>query len=160
MSDYNLVDIDEIFITTNSIVGRAIMDNPSTFKFDFSKKDDRTLYTHYFLEILINFIEEQCCNNVVFYNNTLTKDPFRNKLINKTKKIFGFKVWDGVWDMVTFTEMIKANFPIVDDFEVYARSETKPKTFKHIKRFLVKEGYTRLEDTFFQNLANKMIVCG
>lgn len=160
MIDYNLIDIDRIFIQTNQQVSEYLINAGLPLTFDFSKKDDKTLYTHFFLSGICEFIKQGKCNNSIFFSNQLTKDAFRNALITKIKKIFGFKIWESITEFAEFERLLEGGYTIKDQFEVYANSETKPKTFKHIKRYLVKDGFTALSDTYFQELSNKMIVCG
>jgi len=103
---------------------------------------------------------ETCSSKLVFYNNTITKDVFRNKLIQKLRRIFGFKIWDGVWESYVFQSMVRTNdIKIIDQFELFVQKETKPKTFKHIKKYLEKEGLKAMSDTYFRDVVSKMTVC-
>lgn len=154
-------DIDSIFIKTNKQVCQYLIDHGLPLSFDYSIKDNQRMYIHHFLIILCNFLlENPNKTRMVFYSNTLTKDPFRNKVIEKVKKIFGFKIWEGVWTHNEFIKILKdKKVEIIDDFELFITKESKPKSFKHIKKFLEKEGFKSL-DTYFKDIANKMIVCG
>jgi len=74
------------------------------------------------------------------------------------KKIFGFKFYEGIWTHSEFLKVIKGNTTTVDAFELFVQEESKPKTFKHIKKYLEKEGYKALTDTYFKDIANKMLI--
>lgn len=158
---YNIYiyDIDQLFIKTNKMTAKYLVSCGLPLTFDFSKKDNQKIFTHHFLTILCDFIMENPHNcKMIFYSNTLTKDPFRNNLITKMKKIFGFKIYEGVWGHSEFLKVIKGSSVTVDEFELFIQLESKPKTFKHIKKFLEKEGYKALNDTYFKDIANKMII--
>lgn len=161
---YNIYiyDIDQLFLKANKAVAQYLINSGLPILFDFSDKDHKNIYMHYFLVTLCDFIVENPHNcKMIFYSNMLTKDPFRNDLIKKIKKIFGFKIWEGIWEHMEFLDILKSkDINIIDQFELYIQSETKPKSFKHIKKYLEKEGFKALNDTYFQDIANKMIVCG
>lgn len=160
---YNIYiyDIDQLFIKTNKLVAKYLISCGLPLTFDFSKKDNQKIFEHYFLVNLCDFIMENPHNcKMIFYSNTLTKDPFRNKVITKIKKIFGFKIYEGIWTHSEFLNLLKGRYSEVDDkFELFVQEESKPKTFKHIKKFLEKEGFKALNDTYFKDVANKMLVC-
>ena len=160
---YNIYiyDIDDIFINTNKEVARYLIKAGLPLTFDFSKKDNQKLFIHFFLCNLCDFIKSNPHNRkMIFYSNTLTKDPFRIKVISKVKQIFGFKIWEGVWSHKEFLKILdfrKASF--IDEFELFIQEESKPKTLKHVKKYLEKEGFLFLGDTFFTDIINKMIIC-
>jgi len=159
---YNIYiyDIDQLFIKTNKMVAQYLVSYGLPLTFDFSNKDNQILFIHYFLVLLCDFIIENPNDcKMIFYSNTLTKDPFRNNVITKIKRIFGFKIYEGIWTHSDFLKVIKGNTTTVDQFELFLQQESKPKTFKHIKKYLEKEGFKALSDTYFKDVANKMIVC-
>jgi hypothetical protein len=141
------------------MVAQYLINTGLPLTFDFSKKDNQKIFKHYFINLLCEFIMENPHNcKMIFYSNTLTKDPFRNKVITDIKKIFGFKIYEGVWSHSDFLKVIKGNSVTVDEFELFVQEESKPKTFKHIKKFLEKDGYKALNDTYFKDIANKMLI--
>jgi hypothetical protein len=156
-----IVDIDELFTRTNTTVAQYLENTGLPLSFDFSNKFNKDIYTHYFLNIITEMLRtETCSSKLVFYNNTITKDVFRNKLIQKLRRIFGFKIWDGVWESYVFQSMVRTNdIKIIDQFELFVQKETKPKTFKHIKKYLEKEGLKAMSDTYFRDVVSKMTVC-
>ncbi len=161
---YNIYiyDVDQLFIKTNKMVAKYLISCGLPLTFDFSKKDNQKIFIHYFLVLLCDFIVENPNNTkMIFYSNTLTKDPFRNTVISKIKKIFGVKIWEGVWSHPDFLKVLKGKqTDIIDQFELFVQQESKPKTFKHIKKYLEKEGFKALNDTYFKDITNKMaIVC-
>lgn len=158
---YNIYiyDIDQLFINTNKMVAKYLISCGLPLTFDFSKKDNQKIFEHYFLVLLCDFITENPHNcKMIFYSNTLTKDPFRNNVITKIKRIFGFKIYEGIWTHSEFLKVIKGNTTTVDEFELFVQQESKPKTFRHIKKYLEKEGFKALTDTYFKHIANKMII--
>lgn len=156
-----IYDIDQLFIKTNKMVAQYMMSCGLPLTFDFSKKDNQKIFIHYFLVVLCDFIVENPNNcKMVFYSNTLTKDPFRNKVIDKVKKIFGVKIWEGLWSHAEFLKILKGkHVDIIDNFELFIQEETKPKSFRHIKKFLEKEGFKALNDSYFQDISHKMTIC-
>ena len=153
--------IDQIFNSTNKMVGQYLLNQGLPITFDFSNKFNKAIYTHYFLNNLCEYIRTYPYDNkLMLYNDTLSKDVFRNSIIKKVKRIFGIKIWNGVWDFYTFVGKLKDNdITLVDQFEVYIEAETKPKTFRHIKKYLEKEGFKALSDNYFKDIANKMAIC-
>lgn len=154
------VNLDSIFKQTNKMVGEYLLNQGLPITFDFSDKNNKAIYTHYFLnnvcESLRTYTGKQ---KLIFYNNTLSKDVFRNKLIAKVRRIFGFKIFDGVWDIVPFLQMVRErDIQIIDNLELLIKCDCKPKTFRHIKKYLEKEGLKALNDTYFKDISNKMLI--
>jgi ligand-binding SRPBCC domain-containing protein len=80
-------------------------------------------------------------------------------MIKKVKKIFGIRIWESPYSLNTFLEKLKNNdVDIKDPFEVWIHSDNKPKSFKHIKKYLDKEGFTSLAEIHFTDIANKMAI--
>jgi hypothetical protein len=155
-------DLDVIFKQTNRMVMEYLTNMGLPLDFDFTNKDNQKIYTHYFLVILCDFIISNPHNRkMIFYSNMFTKDTFRKNLIQKIKKIFGIKIWESIWSHSEFLFLLdEKHVNLYDEFELFVESETKPKTFKHIKKYLEKEGFKALSDTYFKDIANKMVVCG
>lgn len=154
----SLIDIDRIFKSSNIHFGKCLTDIGLSNNFDFSQKINKRLYTHSFLITLCDFIV--ICPSIYkmkFYSNTNTKDAFRNSLLKKVKSIFGFDILNG--DTV-FPDIAKKIFindaGMISTLEIFFNTSTNPKSFKHIKRYLEKNGLKRLQDSYFQNITNKM----
>lgn len=156
-----LVDIDEIFRQTNKHFAILLEDLGLVPTFDFDIKNNRTLYTHQFLHSICEYIKSRNNSHTLyFFNNSLTKDKFRNKLLKKIKTIFGFMIWDDSKSIDRFMECIDNNLCVdVNALEIFFNSEKNKKSLKHIKKYLQKEGLQFLNDTYFQEIANKMIIC-
>ena len=157
-----IYDIDELFKNTNKKFYKHLLKIglPLT-SFDFANKDNQKLFTHFFLTTLCDFIMKnphKC--KMVFYSNIYTKDNFQKQLIKKIRQIFGFKIWEGVWEHSEFLTLLKnEHVNLIDKFEIYVQSETKPKSLKHVKKYLKKEGFKELDGVYFQDLNRKMLVC-
>ena len=156
--DEYIEDIDIVFKRTNNNIGEFVSNHGEGISFDFTDKNNKRLYTHYFLYNIceqIKIIEHK----LIYYNNTVSKDPFRNALISKTRRIFGLKIFDGVWDFRKFVDLLSYQYiGVVDRFELFVDCDCKPKNMKHIKKYLEKEGLSQLGDTYFKDIANKMLI--
>ena len=115
-----LVDIDDIFKSTNTTVAQYLENTGLPLSFDFSNKFNKDIYTHYFLNIITEMLRtETCTSKLVFYNNTITKDVFRNKLIQKLRRIFipvniCRKFWDCTYlSGLAYQELIR-NIPVIN----------------------------------------------
>ena len=153
-------DIDYVFMQTNNAIKDFLLDHNLSISFDFSDKNNRVLYTHFFLQSICEFIKiKSPYNKIIFYNNALNKDNFRNNLIKKIVKIFGIKIFSGIWDIKQFMSLVVNKDSLVyDKFETLINCNCKPKSFKHIKKYLIAEGLVQLQDSYFQDVANKMII--
>lgn len=150
-------DIDSIFRETNIEFSRILQALNMSVSFDFSNKYNKTLYTHTFLKVILSHIEVSQ-NRLCFYSNKVSKDPFRNSLIKKLKSIFGFKIFEDVYE---FSEIVsKLEGCYMAELEIFFDKETKPKTFKHIKKYLEKTGLKMMNDVVFKDIANKMLILG
>lgn len=157
----NIINIDNIFKFSNKKLVQYLTDLGLTDNlFDFSNKDNKVLYTHFFIHTLCDEIKNiDIKSKLIYYNNTLTKDSFRNSLIKKIKQIFGIKIYDGIWELNDFVEMLKRKeVSVYDSFEKLYNCDCKPKSLKHIRKFLEKEGLRFLNETYFQEIANKMTI--
>lgn len=155
-------DMDDMFMRANNDFCKYIIERGFSTSFDFENKDFQKLYIHFFLKTLCDFIISNPNNTkTVFYANIHEMSDFHKNTVKKVKKIFGFRIWEGIWKHADFIKLLKdGTANLVDKFELFVRSETKPKTFKHIKKYLEKEGLKELGNSYFKDLANKMAVCG
>lgn len=155
-------DMEDLFKKTNKKFCKYLITKGFELSFDFSNKDFQKLYIHFFLTNICDFIMQNPHNcKMIFYTNIYTLEDFHKEMIKKLKKIFGFKIWEGIWKHSEFLQLLKdRHVNLIDKFELFVQSETKPKSFKHIKKYLEREGFKELNDSYFKDLANKMIVCG
>ena len=152
-------DIDTIFKKSNIIFASTLLDLGLDVDFNFVSTYNKNLYTHAFLHTACEYIKSLRNYRVTFYNNTLTKDPFKIRLIKKFKRIFGFKILDGILEFSTMVFKIKSHSSEwTPRLEVFLMTENKPKTFKHIKKYLLKTGLTQLNDEYFRQISNKMLI--
>lgn len=155
------VDIDTLFRKTNIYFAKILKGLFMDVTFDFSVKYNRTIYKHAFLNMICEDISSQELNyRLYFYSNNLTKDKFRNSLIKKMKTIFGFKVLEDVMDFSEVIEKFESNdCEFVPKLRIFLQKDTKPKTFKHIKRYLEKEGLKDMGN-FFKDVSSKLLIMG
>lgn len=155
-----LVDIDLIFKQTNKNYVQSMEEMGLTPKFDFDNKFDKKSYYHQFLYTICEFLKNKNSDySLCFYNNSMTKDKFRNILLKKTKKIFGFRIWDDMRDLDTFIQLIEKRSCIdYSALELFFELDRTQKKFKYIRNFLEKEGLTFLNDSYFNDLSNKFIL--
>ena len=158
--DIIIEDIDNTFKLTNRVVGNYCQKIGFPFTFDFKDKNNRSLYKNYFIQNICEYIKLYSCNKrTIFYNNLTTKDPFRQKLVDKIQKILGIKIFHGTWDYSTFCFLLKtSNTSITEQMDILIDCDCKPKNFKHIKKYLEKEGMTHLNDSYFKELSNMMAI--
>ena len=155
-------DIDNTFKLTNKSISLYCKQVGLPLTFDFRDKNNRAIYKNYFILHICEFIKQYSCNRrTIFYNNLTSKDPFRQKLVEKIRRIFGIKVFHGTWDYSTFCDLLKTSDTfLTEQMDILINCDCKPKNFKHIKKYLEKEGLYHLNDIYFQELANMMtIVC-
>lgn len=160
--EVSLFDIDSVFKDTNKVVGQYLLDKGLPITFDFKDKFNKALYTHEFIKAVCNLIKSYPSTSrpFIIYNNILTKDEFRNNLLKKIQRIFGIKIFNGIWDIRTFKDLLlDCSVHVYDDFEKLVNCDCKPKSFKHIKKYLEKEGLTNLNDVYFKDISNIMAVC-
>ncbi len=159
--DFRIVftDIDTLFRETNIFFSKILKGMFIDVTFDFSVKYNRTIYKHAFLKIICNHVQSQELNyKLYFYSNNLTKDKFRNTLLKKFKTIFGFKVLDDVMDFSEIIDKIEDNdCELIPRLEVFFQNNSRPKTFKHIKRYLENEGLKDMGD-YYKEVSNKLLV--
>ena len=153
----HIVDIDEIFKDANYDFSILLESLGLTSTFDFSKRNNKKLYTHQFIKTFTEFLK-YAENDYVFFSNTLTKDRFRNQLLKKIKRIFKINIVEKNYtfeQLKTFFECRKAE--IVSEFESAFQNRKTP-SFRKISKYLEKEGLTFLNEKYFQDVVNKMII--
>lgn len=128
---------------------------------DLKSKDQQKIYLHFLLKEVCEFLKHQE-HKVIFYHNDWGDEcGFQMKIIKKIYKIFGIKIvthWLSFEDFCAALDSMEAK--ITTSFEYILNIETKPKTFRSIKKFLEKEGYTDLVENYFSDITNKMIILG
>lgn len=155
------IDIDTLFRETNIFFAKILRGMFIDVTFDFSKKYNRIIYKHAFLQTVCDYISSQELNyRLCFYSNNLTKDKFRNTLLRKLKTIFGFKIFEDVMDFSEIVEKFENNdCELIPKFQILFQKNTRPKTFKHIKKYLDKEGLKDM-GSYFQDVSNKLLIMG
>jgi len=155
-----LVNIDFLFKDANSYYSSILLSMYLTPEYDFSCSWDKSLYTHAFIITICEYIKKNSSPyKVCFYSYNGTKDTFRNKLISKVKKIFGFKILERDESFSDFAQKIEMrDASVIQMLEVFFAQTTKPKTFKYIKRYTKQHGLKTLKDEYFKDIANKMIL--
>jgi hypothetical protein len=125
---------------------------------DLSKKDQQKIYLHHFIIYICNRLK---CHNekIVFHINTFEICDIHVKMIKKIKQIFGIRIWESPYSLETFMDKLHNNeVEVKDPFEMWLHVDNKPKSFRHIKKYLDKEGFTFLSDTHFKDLTNKIAI--
>lgn len=153
-----IIDIDEIFKETNTNFAILLENMGIHANFDFSKRNNKKLYTHEFIRTFTEFLKHNIHTDFIFFSNTLTKDKFRNQLLKKIKRIFKITIWEENYDLEHFEYLIKnRNCLIISGLEMAFFKRTPP-SFKKIFKYLEKEGLTFLNEKYFQEVVNKMII--
>ena len=159
-SDIRIIDIERVFKTANYKYYKSHEVLGLEISFDFSKATNKRLYTHYFLISICDLIKENSGFRLILYRNTINMEKnFIDKLVKKVKTIFGFDIVECNMVFDDFVEgLIKDSGELVQKVEQIINSDKKPKTFKHIKKYLTKNGLTYLDDTFFEDIRNRMMI--
>lgn len=151
-----LVDIDCLFRQTNCDFYDLLVEMGIDTDFDFKKAHNKKLYTHSFIKTVTDYFKNKEDDfRPYFYSNLLTKDTFRNNLIKKIRRAFGFLVWEDIYEFEIIHEKLEdcdVNTKLIGLFN----TEKKIKSFKYVKRFLEKEGLTHLNEVYFKDLGNKI----
>lgn len=151
-----LVDIDCLFKATNNDFYIILQNLGLEIDFDFKKTHNKRLYAHSFIKTITNFLKNKTDGfRPYFYSNLLTKDTFRNNLIKKVKRIFGFSIWEDIYNFDVISDNLH-NCDINCKIEGLFSAEKRPKKFQQIRKNLIKEGLTELNDSYFQDLRSKM----
>lgn len=126
---------------------------------DLSKKDQQKIYTHYFIKTLCDELDISNNKKIIYYINLIDICSIHKKIIKKIVKIFGFRIYTHYYSLEQFLSKLKSNdCEIVDDFDTFLNKQSKPSSFRKIKRHLDKEGMTYLSDSYFQEIANKIAI--
>lgn len=160
MEDFDnlVVDIDTVFMETNRNFAVLLEQMGLLVDFNFSNKNNKKLYTHEFIKTFCEFLKSRTHLNIVFFSNNLTKDKFRNQLLAKVGRIFNIKVWKENYDYDEFRRRIDMkDAKILSGLEIAFQSN-RSLSFKKISKYLEKEGLTFLNETYFQNIVNKMVI--
>lgn len=153
-----IIDIDEVFKKTNENFYWLLEKMGLSQTFDFSKRNNKKLYTHEFIRTFTEFLKNNKDRNFVFFSNALTKDTFRNQLLGKIRRIFKINIVEKNFDfeqLDIYIQFRKAE--IISEFDSAFENRKQP-SFKKIKKYLEKEGLTFLNEQYFQEIVNKMIV--
>lgn len=159
-SHKELVDLDFLFKEANKFFARYFLELGATPSFDFKENHNKKLYTNEFIKVVCEFVKNRECNyTLYFYWDTSRNDTFRDKLVKKLKTMFGFKIWEGPETLEGFVQKVEDNdCDTITGLEVFLDSEKTLKGFKHIRKHLEKTGMTFLNDVYFSELSNKMIL--
>jgi hypothetical protein len=152
-----IIDIDEIFKETNDNFAMLLENLGLTVNFDFSKRNNKKLYTHEFIKTFTEFLKYNQ-QDFIFFSNLLTKDKFRNQLLSKIRRIFKINIIEKNFGMENLEYLLKIwNAEIISEFES-AFQNRKPPSFRKISKYLEKEGLIFLNEQYFQEVVNKMII--
>lgn len=157
---YNIYiqDLDIFFTQTNKLYYGYITN--MGLEVDLESKDHQKIYFHYFLVNLCEFLKDNPyeCKIIYYSNNLIRLHKFHKNIIKKIQQIFGIKIWEGDMSLESFLIDLKQWSNNADEFETFIRVDKKPKSFKHITKYLEKEGFKALTDTYFKDIANKMAI--
>lgn len=153
-------NLQDTFVLTNKMVGNYCQQSGIPLSFNFNNKNNKALYKNYFIynicELIKNYSNKQ---KTIFYNDITAIDPFRQKLVNKMRQILGIKVFSGTWNYSDFCTLLKTNDTFcTEQLDILIECDCKPKSFKHIKKYLEKEGLIYLNDSYFEELSNMMTI--
>lgn len=152
-----IIDIDEVFKDANVNFAILLENLGLTATFDFSKRNNKKLYTHEFIKTLTEFLK-YIRQDFIFFSNTLTKDKFRNQLLSKSRRIFKINIIEKNFDMEHLEYLLVIrNAEIISEFESAFQNRKTP-SFRKISKYLEKEGLTFLNEQYFQEVINKMAI--
>ena len=153
-----IIDIDEIFRDTNTNFAILLESLGLTTTFDFSKRNNKKLYTHEFIKTTTQFLKFNTHTDFIFFSNALTKDKFRNQLLAKIRRIFKIRIWNANYNLEHLEYLIDIrDCSTISGLEM-AFLNRKPPSFRKIYKYLEKEGLTFLNEQYFQDVVNKMII--
>jgi hypothetical protein len=149
-------DLEDVFKKTNVEFYEYI--TSIGLSLDLSKKDQQKIYFNHFIIHLCDLLKAHNCK-IVFFINTFSICKIQTSIIKKIKRIFGIRIWEYPCTMESFVEKLHIrSIDVTDIFEIWLNSENKPKSFRHIKKYLDKEGLTNLSDFHFQDITNKIAI--
>lgn len=152
-----IIDIDEVFKDANVNFAILLENLGLTTTFDFSKRNNKKLYTHEFIKTLTEFLK-YIRQDFIFFSNTLTKDKFRNQILSKSRRIFKINIIEKNFDMDHLEYLLGIrNAEIISEFELAFQNRKTP-SFRKISKYLEKEGLTFLNEQYFQEVVNKMAI--
>lgn len=152
-----IIDIDEVFKQTNENFYWLLKDLGLTANFDFSKRNNKKLYTHQFIKTFTEFLKN-INGEFVFFSNTLTKDKFRNQLLAKIRRIFKINIIEKNYTFEQLQYHLECrSAEIVSELESAFQNRKTP-SFRKISKYLEKEGLTFLNEQYFQEVINKMTI--
>ena len=152
-----IIDIDEVFKDANVNFAILLENLGLTTTFDFSKRNNKKLYTHEFIKTLTEFLK-YIRQDFIFFSNTLTKDKFRNQILSKSRRIFKINIIEKNFDMDHLEYLLGIrNAEIISEFESAFQNRKTP-SFRKISKYLEKEGLTFLNEQYFQEVVNKMAI--
>jgi len=151
-----IIDIDSIFRQANVNYASLLERMGLPLRYDFSKRNDKKLYTHEFIKTFMDFLQTRNDYTPFFFSNQYTKDKTRNILINKLRRIFGIRVWEDTQTLSElFDKLENLDCDVVTGLEMFFDKVPK-KDFRKIRKYLEKEGLINLNEVYFDNLKNKM----
>lgn len=154
-----LKNFDEFLINTNREFYFYLVHNG--LNIDLKSKDQQKIYLHFLIKEICEFLKDQKHGIIFYHNNWGDECGFQMKIIKKIYRIFGFKI---LIHWLSFEDFCKAldtgEAKITTSFETMLNVEIKPKSFRSIKKFLEKEGYTDLIENYFSDITNKMVILG
>lgn len=155
-----LVDLDFLFRDTDKFFARYFLNLGVTPTFDFRDRVNKKLYTNEFIKVICEWIKNRECEyTLYFFYDDSQQDKFRQSLVKKVKTIFGFKIWIENGTLEQFIQKIEDNdCSSLTGLEVFFDEEKTIKNFKHIRNHLEKNGLTYLNDVYFEELSNKMLL--
>jgi hypothetical protein len=154
-----LVDLDFLFKDANKFFARYFLDLGTTPTFEFKENHNKKLYTNEFIRVVCDWVKSRDCNYTLYFYWNIREDPFRNKLVKKLKNTFGFRIWEGPETLDEFIQKIQdKDCSTMTGLEVFFGQEKSTKTFKQIKKHLEKTGMSYLNNQYFEELNNKMIL--
>lgn len=158
---YQFQDLGILFKRTNVQFYKYLTEELG-LELDLSKKDQQKIYFHFFIKQICSEIMYHTTYKdykVVFYLNIWDICDIHKKMIKKIISLFGIKIFESHYNLEEFIGRLETKeCDILDKFELFLQKETKPKTFKHIKKFLDKEGFVGLSGDYFQDVSHKMAV--
>jgi hypothetical protein len=125
---------------------------------NLSNKNQKTIYTHFFIKQLCQRIQT-IKEKVIFFINEFSLCEIHKQIIKKIKKIFGFRIWIAPYSLNVFRQLLsEKDSKVVEEFELFLNVDRSLKSFRQIKKYLEKEGFTNLSDSYFQDITNKMLI--